>query len=67
MTRPKIDHATTAGTADMARTLGISVRRLQQLAAEGWLEGKTGRDEWNLFRTTQTYLAYCQHAGRKSA
>ncbi len=67
MTRPKIDHSTTTTTADMAAILGISVRRLQQLAAEGWVDGKTARGEWNVFLTTHTYLAFSIRAGRKAA
>lgn len=61
MTTPKIDHTTTTNTADMARTLSISDRHLQQLAADGWVDGRVGRDRWNVFRTIATYLNYCAH------
>lgn len=67
MTKPQIDHNTTVGTADMAAIIGLTPRRLHQLEAAGWIEGKAGRDQWNLFRTVSTYLAYCAHNGRKAA
>ncbi len=67
MSKPAIDHETTTSTADMAAIVSLTPRRLQQLAAEGWLEGRVGRDQWNVLRTVRTYLSHCAHIGRKAA
>lgn len=45
-------------TDDMADTLGISSRRLQQLESEGWIVGKVGRNRWNVSKTIQSYLMH---------
>lgn len=53
-----IDETTETETADMADMLGVSARRLQQLAAAGWIKGKTNRNRWNVHRTAGSYLKH---------
>lgn len=47
-------------TEDMAAVLGIHPRTLQQLAKEGWVDGKVGHNRWKFGRTMRTYLSHVQ-------
>lgn len=51
-----------AGCADMASVLGVTPRRLRQLAAEGHVEGRLGRDEYDTRMTITTYLDFCRRS-----
>ena len=51
-------------TADMAQVLGISVRQLQRLTREGWVEGHLGHGRYDLKRAVRAYFGYCQMLGR---
>lgn len=45
-------------TTAMADALGISTRRLQQLVAGGWIDGRMRRDSWDLGATIRSYLTH---------
>lgn len=45
-------------TADMAEILNLSPRRLQQLAAGGWIDGKAARGKWYMGATAKSYATH---------
>lgn len=54
----------TASGVEVAEILGVTPRRLRQLVAEGYVEGKLGRDEYDTLRAISTYLSYCRNLKR---
>lgn len=43
---------------EAARCLGLEPRRFQQLVAEGWIEGKLARNEYDLGQCIRNYADY---------
>lgn len=50
---------------ECAEMLGIHLRTFQRLIREGWVEGKIGRNEYDLQRVTATYLSHQWFEQRK--
>lgn len=47
-------------TAEMAKILGVSTRRLQQLAAGEWIEGRIAHGRWSIPTTVQSFAQHQQ-------
>lgn len=47
-----------ATTHEVAELLGISPRRLQQLAAGGWIVGRKSHGRWDVTKTVSSYLTH---------
>ncbi|WP_137154843.1 hypothetical protein [Rhizobium sp. FKL33] len=54
----ELNESTTISTKGMAELLGVSERHLQQLSADGWISGKTGRDQWRIIQTCKSYVTH---------
>jgi hypothetical protein len=51
---------TPASTADMAKLLGISPRRLQQLSKGGWIDGRVAHGKYLRGVTLRSYVTHLQ-------
>ncbi|EHS49767.1 hypothetical protein PDO_2974 [Rhizobium sp. PDO1-076] len=49
-----------ASTEETAELMGITPRRLLQLARDGHIDGKVGRNQFRLRRALDCWFAYCR-------